>query len=273
MTRRIMLIGHAFSGKTTQFWTMPGKKFAFLFDPKAEASLEGLAYDKETFFPANGFDTHLRTLEGMKPKENEAAKTYEKFNKCLQEGVQSGRWKGYDSIMLDSYSLLELLITQALMSERGHEQMLPNKGNTKVGKGGDNRDDYVTAKSTAVSVVAQLAYLGVNILMTAHLAERNTEKVVNGETTLEQKFSLSAIGTLRDTMSSFFEIVLLCEAKGDSSKVKYIAKTHATEKYPRLGVAGRLAEPLPWDFDMTLDWKQSLEAQGLGKLLKMTGGV
>ena len=43
--RKVMAIGPVGVGKTTQERTLPGKKFAYLFDPNARESLQGSDID------------------------------------------------------------------------------------------------------------------------------------------------------------------------------------------------------------------------------------
>lgn len=50
-THKFLLLGDTGSGKTTQFLTLPGRKFIYLFDPNAILSLQGHDIDYEEFLP------------------------------------------------------------------------------------------------------------------------------------------------------------------------------------------------------------------------------
>src|SRR5512146_2529549 len=48
---RLLVLGRGGSGKSTQIWTLPGRKFAYLFDPNALLSLRGCDLEYEQFLP------------------------------------------------------------------------------------------------------------------------------------------------------------------------------------------------------------------------------
>src|SRR5690606_22505683 len=49
---RIMVVGRTGSGKTSQIWTLPGRKLCYLFDPNSIRSLKGCPdLDFEEFYP------------------------------------------------------------------------------------------------------------------------------------------------------------------------------------------------------------------------------
>src|SRR5580765_2220579 len=50
-TKRILLVGPTGSGKTAQIWTLPGKRFAYIFDPNSLSTLKGCDVDYEEFYP------------------------------------------------------------------------------------------------------------------------------------------------------------------------------------------------------------------------------
>ena len=52
--RRIMVVGDTGSGKTTQFLTFPGRKFAYLFDPAGRESLGDYDGDFAEMLPEQG---------------------------------------------------------------------------------------------------------------------------------------------------------------------------------------------------------------------------
>jgi len=60
---RVIVAGQTGSGKTTQILTLPGKKFVYIFDPNALASLKGHDLDYEIFMPE--FTEIDSTLKGF----------------------------------------------------------------------------------------------------------------------------------------------------------------------------------------------------------------
>src|SRR3990167_6767223 len=49
---KILMLGDTGSGKTTQFLTLPGKKYMYIFDPNALLSLRGHDVDYDEYMPA-----------------------------------------------------------------------------------------------------------------------------------------------------------------------------------------------------------------------------
>lgn len=256
-SQRFLLIGHHGSGKTTQSLTMPKPAFAFLFDVKAVDSIRGFDIAYEEFIPAT-VDTQLRTVgTGVRPSANDTAATYERFNAFLRKFIQDGGSKKYKSIILDSLTSLQFLVSQAVLHDRQHDQLTPNRGLVKGEKG--KQDDYMPVINTVAPAVAQLVFSGCHVLATAHVKEnRDSEGKI-------QSYSLSALGSLRETIPSMFTHMFFTQAYGgDSQQVRYRAFTHATPLYPGLMTPFRF---LPWDFDMTIKDFAKPEEYGLGAIL------
>lgn len=115
---KIMLIGPPGSGKTTLIRTLPGKKFALIFDPNALESLAGVDIDYEAFLPDDIPIQAMPIAKGnqpipSKPWRPRAYKTFEKwyYEHMTEEFIQS-----YDWIIIDSYTSLSNILMDEIMA-------------------------------------------------------------------------------------------------------------------------------------------------------------
>lgn len=173
---RILLIGPTGSGKTAQIWTLPGKKFVYVFDPNTMPTLKGCP---DTWFvemypefldmdaTLKGFNKDPRTNKtyvGDKPKKAKEPKLYLRFIDHLNDMVESGKVKDYDWIVFDSGTF----VAKAIMDR----QLFINA------RYGDIEDlgDFRVVGSKMAEVWNSLASLPVNILTTGHIQEYENEK-------------------------------------------------------------------------------------------------
>ena len=107
---KIFVLGPGGAGKSTLLWTLPGKKFAYLFDPNALRSIQGLDIEYEEFLPDAGeLDATMKAFnKNAKPsdklKKAPEPTTYMRWVDDFNGKIQSGyfRKEGIEWLCIDS---------------------------------------------------------------------------------------------------------------------------------------------------------------------------
>jgi GTPase SAR1 family protein len=172
--QKILVLGKGGSGKTSQFITLPGKKFVYLFDPGSRASIEGIDIDYEEFLPdAGDLDLWLRGFNtGSKsdtPKKGPGIiapepRCYFEWAEDFNQRVSDGFFANYAWIGFDSLTLL----SKAMMDR----QLFLNN---RYG-GIEDRADYRITGSKIGSVFRSICSMPNNIYATGHLTTFENEK-------------------------------------------------------------------------------------------------
>lgn len=220
--KRVLAIGRTGSGKSTQMWTLKGKKFLYNFDPNTMASIKGIADEL-------GIDPPDIEFEEFKPDLLELDATLKKFNKegkddpagkeykgreptayndflgDLNDRVADGFFKreGFDWICFDSLTF----ITKSIMARNLFI-------NAKTGEMED-KADYRIVGNKLTEIFSSVASLPINIYMTGHLQIFQDEKTHKIETLL------SAPGQARNMLPLIFTDIWQC-SKEDN---EYVART------------------------------------------------
>src|SRR5689334_1720584 len=110
--QRFLVMGLTGSGKSTLFLTLPGKKFMYVFDPNALASIEGFDVDYEEFnVEITDVDIAVKNLKGDasthdKPTIKQVEpKTYLRWEGHFEKHLEDGFFNSYDWIGFDSFTL------------------------------------------------------------------------------------------------------------------------------------------------------------------------
>lgn len=214
--QRILVLGNAGSGKTTQIMTLPGKKFAYIFDPNSLQSLRGadIDYEQFTITPKEldpmlkGFNKGSKsdTVGGAKPEPIQMLRWVEHWNKAFAEKF----FDPYDWLIMDSLSLFRSILMQ--------RQKFLN------GRYGDIEDlsDYRIAGNKLVEIMQTVAALpNLNIYCTGHLNEFQDEKTQRVKTQIDLPGSarrglpliFTNIWESRSTSESKQEYILLTKAE------------------------------------------------------------
>ena len=251
---KIIALGYAGAGKTTQLLTFQGKKFGYLFDPNSINSLQGYDVDYEEFYPRDiNLDVKSLSKEKNDKKykptmETTSAEVYQEWEKDFEDRISKGFFDPYDWIMLDSFTTLSDLVMDEVLRLNGRPDQWPNQ------------DDYGPQMLTLKNIVRTLTGMGKNVYVTGHLELQQDD--------LSKKIYQTPVmtGKLKAKLPLMFSEVLVFEAgttsKGESN---FVMQTKPTREIPlvRTSIKG-----LELYEDITIDWNKDPEGQGLGGILQ-----
>lgn len=211
-TKRILLAGRTGTGKSTQIWTLPGRKFAYIFDPNALSALTaqppyrevGCDLEYEMFLPEiSDVDTSLKGFN--KGSKDDAAPGRSKrrepqlYNRW-EADVVGRNFAGYDWLIIDSLTFL----TKAIMDRQLYI-------NNRYG-GTEEIADYKVVGSKMAEVFGAITGSPINVFCTAHLSVYQDEKTAKIET------QLYLPGRARTILPLQFTDVFLAVTKDDDKK-------------------------------------------------------
>lgn len=187
--KRILAVGRTGTGKSTQMWTLPGKKFLYNFDPNTMASIKGIA-DQLHIDPPDieyeEFTPDLLELDATLKKFNKEGKddpagkeykgreptVYNDFLGDVNDRVEGGFFKDFNWLCFDSLTF----IVKATMSR----QLFINARTGEM----EDRADYRIVGSKITEIFSSIASLPINVFMTGHLQIFQDEKTHKIETLL-----------------------------------------------------------------------------------------
>lgn len=245
---RIFVMGDTGAGKTTQLLTLPGKKFAYLFDPNAILSLRGHDVDYEEFMPDRLNLSAGSMSKGKGDKTTDySSKLYVEWEKDIDERLSSGFFDDYDVIAIDSATTLLDLIMDRVLSINGRAGQWPHQ------------DDYGPQMMTFTNIMRTLTGLGKTLYMTGHLETKKDE--------LTQRIFRNPMmtGRLRTKIPLLFSDVFICEAECDGrSEVKYKLQTVPDRMTTCVRTSIKGLNPIE---DVTINFDEPIEGQGIGGIL------
>lgn len=248
---RILILGDTGSGKTTQLLTLPGKKFAYLFDSNALLSLQGSDVDYEEFLP-DRLNLNVQSLSKDKGGDKVTAHKntlYADWQKDFEDRYKDGFFDQYDVIAMDSATTFLDLIMDRTLTINGRAGSWPQQ------------DDYGPQMSTFTNVCRTLTAMGKTIYMTGHLEMKQDE--------LSKRIYRQPMmtGRLRTKIPLLFSDIFIATAENDGKgKINYLLQTVPD----RITTTVRTSlKGLAQMENVTLDFKVPLEDQGLGLLLKL----
>lgn len=252
---RILLRGSIGSGKTTQFITLPGRKFIYLFDPGALQALRGYDVDYEEYLaekmnvtissiPKGGAPAVPVTDQTKRYKAQAYAKFEEHFMNLLDNDLDK-----YDTIGFDGITGLTDIILDDVLFRAGRLGYTPEMA------------DYNVVKATLSRILRTAASLGKVLFFTAHTMYRQnsgTNKFLN---------ELLITGDLQIRAPLLFSSVLQTEMEVDPiKKTKRFIMQSVPDKYNE-NIRTNFPD-MPHRFDGTIaDWSKP-EESGLGRLIK-----
>ncbi len=248
-THKILVLGDTGSGKTSQVLTLPGKTFAYLFDPNAILSLKGHDIDYEEFLP-DRLNLSIKPLAASKTGDktsNFSNEEYVRWEKDFQGKVTSKFFDQYDNIVFDSATTFLDLIMDRQLTLNGRPGSWPQQ------------DDYGPQMLAFTSTCRTLMALNKTIYMTGHLEVKKDE--------LQQRIFRSPMmtGRLRTKIPLLFSDIFVCEVDNDGrGNIKHRIMTAPDRITTTVRTAFKGLKPYE---DVTIDWTKSPVGQGIGGLI------
>lgn len=246
---RILVLGDTGSGKTTQLLTLPGKKFAYLFDSNAILSLRGYDVDYEEFLPdRQNLAIHSLSAKAGGDKPSVRASTlYQQWEQSFNAKLESGFFKDYDVIAMDSATTLLDLIMDRVLSINGMYGQWPTQ------------DSYGPQMMAFTNICRSLTSMGKMIYMTGHL------DIKQDELTKRVFRKPMMTGRLTTKIPLLFSDIFIAEAENDGKgAVTYKIQTVPDRMTTCVRTAIKGLDPFE---DVTIDWTKDPIGQGLGGLL------
>ena len=175
---RILAIGPAGSGKTTQLRTLPGKKLLFCFEDNALNSLQGDPdIDYQLYLPdvveiaprSLSSKQNVRSTPATGEKPNAFDNFVRDFNSLLQDN-QKATFGKYDVIAIDSLTSLSKAVMDSVLwlnNRMGQQPAL---------------DDWAAQLNTIENTIRKITSLPKMVYITAHdslMQDDLTKKIVN----------------------------------------------------------------------------------------------
>jgi hypothetical protein len=248
---KLLLVGSGGAGKTSQIVTLPGRTFAYFFDPSALSTVRGFDLDYEMFIPSS-VDMAAKSLAKDKGKDKssgkeDASEVYVRWEKDFETRTKDGYWDSIDNIILDSFTTFSDVVMDRILKLNGRPGQFPQQ------------DDWTAQMSTIMNVVRTIAGMNKLLLCTAH------DNFKQDEATSRMQNVLMLTGQLRVKVPLLFSEILHLEHIADAKGSSYRIQTRPDRMNPNVRTSMRGLEMYE---DVTItDWKNPTK-HGLGKLLR-----
>jgi hypothetical protein len=250
-SHRILMLGDTGSGKTTQFLTLPGKKFLYIFDPNALLSLRGHDIDYEEYLP-DRLNLSVRSLSKDKGGDKTTAHNnmmYQEWEKDFNAKVNEGFFDQYDVIGLDSATTFLDLIMDRILTINGRAGQWPQQ------------DDYGPQMVAFTNVCRTLTSMRKTLYMTGHLEMKQDE--------LSKRIYIQPMmtGRLRNKIPLLFSDVFVADTSNDGKgNITHTMQTVPDRITKSIRTSFKGLEPFE---DVTLNFDKPLSGQGLGHLIQL----
>jgi hypothetical protein len=248
-TKKVLLLGDTGSGKTTQFLTLPGKKYMHIFDPNAMNSLQGFDLDYDLFLP-----TPIPAATASLSKDNKASdkrpaisEVYKHFETQFNERAQGEFFNQYQWIGFDSATTLLDLMMDRVLSINGRLGQWPHE------------DDWGPQMMAFTNLCRTLTAMNKNIFMTGHMHDKQNRKKGTS------KRLPMMTGQLVQKIPLLFSDILGCDVDLDEKgKVIYTMHTVPDSEFTVIRTSIKGLNPVE---NVTVDFTKSVLGQGLGGIL------
>jgi hypothetical protein len=250
-TYKVLVLGQTGAGKTTQFLTLPGKKFIYLFDPNALLSLQGYDLDYEEFLP-DVMNLDVKSLSKdnknvAQVMKRRAHDTYRNWEADFEAKIESGFFNDYDWIGFDSFTTLSDMVMDEVLRVNNRPDAWPQQ------------DDYGPQMLTLKNIIRTVTSLGKNVYFTGHMEMKQddlTKKIFN---------TPIMTGRLKATLPLLFSEIFVVSASGDrDGNVSYSVQAKPDRETPLIRTSIKGLEPFE---DVTIDFDKEVEGQGLGGII------
>lgn len=247
---KFLILAPTGMGKTTQFLTLPGKKFTYLFDPNAKLSLRGFDVEYEEFLP-DLINLSVASLkkDGAKDKTTSHASTmYVEWERDFDAKMQGGYFDQFDWLGMDSCTTFLDLIMDRILTLNGRYGQWPHQ------------DDWGPQMIAFKNVVRAWTSMGKGIYFTGHLETKQDDLTKR----IWEKPMMT--GRLRDQIPLLFSDIFALETDVDSKSGLpiYIMSTVNSRNQQFIRTSMRGLNPRE---DVTINFDEPLEGQGLGGIV------
>ena len=250
---KFLLIGSTGGGKTTQIVTLPGRTFAYLFDPSSLSTLRGFDVEYESFFPekVNLSAQSLAKGKGDKtPKgaqREDASEVYREWEEDFEGKIATGYFDAYDNIAFDSFTTFSDIVMDRILAINGRPGHFPQQ------------DDWAAQMGSITNVVRTLVGMNKVLIFTAH------DEFKQDEASKRMQNVLMLTGRLKIKLPLLFSEIWHMDSNSTAEKISYTAQTRADRLNPTIRCTVR---DMPMYADMTIqDWRKPQD-YGLGKILR-----
>ncbi len=246
---KFLLLGDTGAGKTTQLLTLPGRKFAYLFDPNAILSLQGHDIEYEEFLP-DRLNLSIKSLKKDVGDKNSNFKNdlYVEWEKDFNDKLNSNFFDQYDVIAMDSATTFLDLIMDRILTINGRAGSWPQQ------------DDYGPQMLAFTNVCRSLMSLDKYIFMTGHLETKQdalTQRIVR---------TPMMTGRLKTKIPLLFSDIFVCEVENDGrGNIRHKIQTAPDRMTTTVRTSFKNLAAFE---DVTLDFQKPLERQGIGRFVK-----
>lgn len=247
---KFLLVGSTGGGKTSQIVTLPGRTFAYLFDPSALSSLRGFDVEYETFFPekVNISAQSLTKGKGDRPLgKDDASEVYREWEEDFEKKISTNYFDAFDNIAFDSFTTFSDIVMDRILFINGRPGHFPQQ------------DDWTAQMASITNVVRTLVGMNKLLLFTAH------DEFKQDEQSKRMQNSLILTGKLKVKLPLLFSEIWHMDSACTADKIYYTAQTRSDRMNPTIRCTLR---DMPMFADMTIqDWSKP-QNYGLGKLLR-----
>jgi len=246
---KFLLVGPTGSGKTSQITTLPGKTFAYLFDPSALATLKGYDIEYEEFVASKMNLGAVSLSKGKSDKKttSDAPDVYTLWEQDFTEKEKSGFWDTVDNICFDSFTTFADIVMDRILFLNGRAGQFPQQ------------DDWGGQMQTITNVVRTFVSMNKVLLFTGH------DEFKQDEASTRMQNVIILTGRLRVKIPLLFSDIWHMECASTAGEVKYQAQTRPDRMNPAIRCTFR---DLGMFEDVTIkDWNNP-QKHGIGKLLK-----
>jgi GTPase SAR1 family protein len=216
--QNLLVVGDTGAGKTAMMLSLPGKKFAYLFDPSALSTLSGFDIDYEEWLPDHTeLDTTIKKFnrDGKpddKPVSKREPKVYLDWCTDIAEKSEAGFFEPYDWVCFDSLTLLQ----KACFDRQTWI-------NNRYGKP-EEMADYRIVGSKMSDLIRSATSEKINCFFTGHIDVWQDE--LSKKITTQLALSGSAKRQIPLAMSNIW----LAECKSTESTIKYTVQTRPADR-------------------------------------------
>lgn len=250
---KFLLVGSTGGGKTAQIATLPGRTFAYLFDPSALSTLRGFDVEYETFFPekVNINAQALAKGKGDKPIQGavkeDASEVYREWEEDFERKIATKYFDAFDNIAFDSFTTFSDIVMDRILAINGRPGHFPQQ------------DDWASQMGSITNVVRTLVGMNKLLLFTAH------DEFKQDEASKRMQNVIMLTGKLKIKLPLLFSEIYHMDSNSTAEKISYVAQTRADRLNPTIRCTIR---DMPMYADMTIqDWSKP-QNYGLGKILR-----